>query len=69
MTDEDVGKYLRLFTFFSIEEIETILQSHAQNPALRVAQNRLASEITEMVHESEFHNRSEIKKIFFSTCI
>lgn len=56
VTDADVGKYLRLFTFLSIEKIESILRDHARNPELRIAQHCLASEITEMVHESEFHN-------------
>ena len=53
MADADVEKYLKLFTFLSLEEIQSIVHTHNINPEKRVAQHRLASEVTEMVHESE----------------
>lgn len=55
MTDADVEKYLKLFTLLPIEEIEEIVRAHVQNPGLRMAQQRLASEVTELVHESALH--------------
>jgi tyrosyl-tRNA synthetase len=53
VADADVEKYLKLFTFLPLEEIESIVQAHLVNPENRVAQHRLASEVTEMVHEGE----------------
>jgi tyrosyl-tRNA synthetase len=53
VADADVEKYLKLFTFLPLEEIKSIVLAHATNPEKRMAQYRLASEVTEMVHESE----------------
>ena len=53
MADADVEKYLKLFTFLPLEEIKSIVQTHLASPEKRDAQHRLASEVTEMVHESE----------------
>ncbi len=53
MADADVENYLKLFTFLPLEEIRSIVYAHGINPGKRVAQHRLASEVTEMVHESE----------------
>ncbi|KAJ3516848.1 hypothetical protein NLJ89_g864 [Agrocybe chaxingu] len=50
VTDTDVGKYLKLFTLLSNEEIQTVLDTHEKSPGLRVAQHHLAAEVTEMVH-------------------
>ncbi|CAA7261612.1 unnamed protein product [Cyclocybe aegerita] len=50
VTDADVRKYLKLFTLLSNEEIQTVLETHEKSPELRVAQHRLAAEVTEMVH-------------------
>lgn len=52
MADADVENYLKLFTFLPLEEIKSIVFAHGINPGKRVAQHRLASEVTEMVHES-----------------
>jgi tyrosyl-tRNA synthetase len=48
--DAKVGEYLKLFTFLPIDEIETLVAEHEQNPGLRVAQRRLAAEVTALVH-------------------
>ncbi len=48
--DADVGDYLRYFTFLSRTAIDGILGEHAQSPHRRVAQRRLANEVTAMVH-------------------
>ncbi|KAI8078771.1 tyrosine-tRNA ligase [Halteromyces radiatus] len=49
-TDHDVGKYLSMFTLFNDGEIQDLLQQHKKNPELRLAQESLASEVTELVH-------------------
>jgi len=52
-TDEDAPKYIRTFTFLSKEEIEAIEAEHAEDPGRRILQNRLAEEVTKMVHGEE----------------
>jgi tyrosyl-tRNA synthetase len=50
--DADVGRYLRMFTFLSLEEIEHLEKETAERPQLRTAQRRLAEEMTTLVHGS-----------------
>ena len=51
--DRDVGRYLKLFTFLDLDEIERVLQDQAADPARRAAQRRLAAEATALVHGRE----------------
>ncbi len=53
VSDEDAEKYLKIFTMLKREEIEALIAEHAEAPHLRVMQNRLAEEITVMVHSRE----------------
>ena len=48
--DRDVSGYLRVFSFRSREEIETLEKATAERPAAREAQRALADELTELVH-------------------
>jgi tyrosyl-tRNA synthetase len=48
--DRDVGRYLKLFTFLSLEEIEAALAEHAKDPGKRIAQRLLAKDVTARVH-------------------
>ncbi|TVY52428.1 Tyrosine--tRNA ligase, mitochondrial [Lachnellula cervina] len=48
--DADVGKYLKLFTFMPIEQIDTLVQDHLVEPSLRKAQHTLARELVKIVH-------------------
>ena len=48
--DRDVPGYLRVFSFRSREEIETLEKATAERPAAREAQRALADELTELVH-------------------
>jgi tyrosyl-tRNA synthetase len=48
--DAEVGGLLRVFTFLSRAEIEALEAEHAEKPFLRLAQRRLASEVTSLVH-------------------
>jgi tyrosyl-tRNA synthetase len=52
-SDEDAEKYIKIFTFISKEEIETLLAEHKVAPHLRQLQKRLADELTVMVHSKE----------------
>nr|WP_281361282.1 tyrosine--tRNA ligase [Actinopolyspora biskrensis] len=48
--DADVGKYLRLFTFLERAEIEELEQATLERPSERLAQRKLAEELTTLVH-------------------
>ncbi len=50
VADADVGRYLRMFTFRSPEEIEDLEKDVAERPHLRAAQRQLAAELTTLVH-------------------
>lgn len=48
--DADVSKYLKMFTFMPIKEIDTVVKQHMEDPKKRVAQHALAREVVELVH-------------------
>ena len=48
--DADVGKLLRFFTFLDMAEIAAIETEHGNDPGKRAAQNRLAEEVTRLLH-------------------
>ena len=48
--DEDVSKYIRIFTLKSREEIESLEAEHAQDPGRRILQKSLAEDITKRIH-------------------
>ncbi|MBM7544631.1 tyrosyl-tRNA synthetase [Weissella beninensis] len=48
--DADVVKYLKYFTFLSKTEIDALEQTVLDDPGKRLAQKRLAQEITKFVH-------------------
>ncbi|GAY09573.1 tyrosine--tRNA ligase [Pseudonocardia sp. N23] len=59
VADADVGKYLRLFTFLSQEEIAELDRDVAERPHLRAGQRRLAEELTTLVH-GEHHTHQVV---------
>ena len=48
--DADVVRYLRWFTFLTADEIAELVEATATRPHERVAQRRLARELTTLVH-------------------
>jgi tyrosyl-tRNA synthetase len=52
-SDADVGRYLRLFTFLPLGDIEDTMKEHMKAPEQRKAQHLLAREFVELVHGSE----------------
>ena len=48
--DAKVGEYLKQFTFLPVEEIDALMTEHLEKPGLRLAQRRLAAEVTALVH-------------------
>ncbi len=55
--DRDVERYLKLFTFLDLAEIDRILREQQADPARRAAQRRLAAEVTALVHGREEQER------------
>ncbi len=55
--DRDVAGWLRLFTFMELDEIEALLAEQAKDPGRRVAQRRLALDVTSRVHGRETADR------------
>jgi tyrosyl-tRNA synthetase len=51
--DRDVERYLKLFTFLSLEEIGAALAEHARHPGKRIPQRLLARDVTARVHGVE----------------
>ena len=67
VSDEDVKNYIRVFTFLSKEEIETLEAEHAENPGSRVLQKKLAREISIYLHgEKEYDKAVKASTVLFS---
>ncbi|MEO0587657.1 MAG: tyrosine--tRNA ligase [Planctomycetota bacterium] len=62
--DADVGRYLRFFTFMSVDEIESLTAEGGV--ALNAAKERLAVEVTSMVHgaDAAARARDDSRKAF-----
>ncbi len=56
-SDEDAEKYIKIFTFLSREEIDSLVTNHGNAPHLRTLQKELAKELTTMVHSEEDYLR------------
>ena len=53
VADEDVVRFLKIFTFKSREEIEALALEVAERPHQRAAQKALAASVTELVHGAD----------------
>ncbi|WP_295809384.1 tyrosine--tRNA ligase [uncultured Apibacter sp.] len=53
ITDIDAEKYIKIYTFLSKDEIESLIKIHQDNPSLRILQKKLAEEVTIWVHGKE----------------
>ena len=51
--DSDAEKWIRIFTFLSKEEIDSIIARHSVNPGARELQKALATQVTIFVHGEE----------------
>jgi len=52
-SDEDAEKFIKIFTFLTKEEIDTLITEHKVAPHMRALQKKLAEEITISVHAKE----------------
>ena len=53
VADEDVVRFLKIFTFMPREEIEALAVEVAERPHQRAAQKALAASVTELVHGAD----------------
>ncbi len=58
VTDEDVGRFLKLFTLLDLESIESIVTKHNENTAARYGQAQLARYVTETIHGKDAMERA-----------
>ena len=65
-SDEDVKKYIRIFTLLSKQEIEALEKEHQNAPHLRLLQKTLAKDITIRVHsEEDYESALKASNILF----
>ena len=65
-SDEDAANYIKIFTFLSKEEIESLIKEHQEMPHFRLLQKRIAEEVTVLVHSKEdLENAQRASQILF----
>jgi tyrosyl-tRNA synthetase len=65
-SDTDATNYIKIFTLFNNEEIDTIVSKHNEAPQLRHLQKILAKDITVRVHsENDYIAAAEASEILF----
>lgn len=65
-SDADAERYIKIFTMLSKEEINSLIAQHAEAPHLRVLQNKLAEELTILVHgREELEKAKKASQILF----
>lgn len=65
-SDEDAEKFIKIFTFKTKEEINTLITNHREAPHLRLLQKALAEDITTAVHGlNELENAQKASGILF----
>jgi tyrosyl-tRNA synthetase len=68
--DRDVERFLKLFTFLELSEIESVCAEHRGDPEKRAAQRRLAAELTRLVHGEEPLRKAEgASRVLFGEAI
>ncbi|MFA8434168.1 MAG: tyrosine--tRNA ligase [Marinifilaceae bacterium] len=65
-SDTDAEKYIKIFTLIPREEIQALIDEHKEAPHQRKLQQRLAKEVTIMIHSEEAYNLAvEASQILF----
>nr|WP_315125317.1 tyrosine--tRNA ligase [uncultured Capnocytophaga sp.] len=65
-SDADAQRYIKIFTMLSKEEIEQLIAQHTEAPHLRLLQNKLAEELTVLVHgREELEKAQQASQILF----
>ena len=65
-SDIDAGKYIKIFTLMSENQVNELIAVHQENPSLRLLQKELAKQVTELVHgKSNFEAAKNASEILF----
>ncbi|GAB1453288.1 tyrosine--tRNA ligase [Draconibacterium sp.] len=65
-SDEDAERYIKIFTLLPKNKIAELIEKHKEAPHTRILQNKLAEEITTMVHsQQEYEMAVEASQILF----
>ncbi|MCX6280442.1 MAG: tyrosine--tRNA ligase [Bacteroidetes bacterium] len=65
-SDEDAAQYIKKFTLFTREQVDSLYMEHQQAPHLRILQKALAKDITIRVHSvDEYNSAVEASDILF----
>ena len=65
--DEGVEEYTKIYTLLDVDALDELMQAHKANPAARLAQRRLAFEVTRIVHgEQKARSVERITDILFA---
>ncbi|MCU0417286.1 MAG: tyrosine--tRNA ligase [Cytophagaceae bacterium] len=68
--DDDVARFIRIFTLLNKEEIEDLESQHAKAPQDRILQKTLAKDITCRVHSlQEYENALKASEILFGKSV
>jgi len=66
-SDDDAKNFIKIFTFLSKQTIDDLLVEHAKDPGKRMLQNKLAEELTCLVHSREdYLTALSASKVLFS---
>ncbi|MFM1807373.1 MAG: hypothetical protein RLZZ242_98 [Bacteroidota bacterium] len=66
VSDQDAEAFIKIFTLLDQNTIATLIREHQEAPHLRLLQQRLAKEITILVHsEADYENAVAASAIFF----
>ncbi|WP_185852110.1 tyrosine--tRNA ligase [Blattabacterium cuenoti] len=66
ISDIEIEKYIKIYTFFSKEKIENLIFEHRSYPNKRLLQRELANKITEWVHGNKISKKMiEITNVLF----
>lgn len=52
-SDDDAEKYIKIFTLLTQDEILSLMSAHKETPHRRLLQNKIADEVTQIVHSKE----------------
>ena len=65
-SDADAENYIKIFTFLTKDEIESLITEHRAAPHLRLLQKRIAEEVTLLVHsQNDLDNAIKASNILF----
>ncbi|WP_185881866.1 tyrosine--tRNA ligase [Blattabacterium cuenoti] len=63
VSDKEIEKFIKIYTFFSRDKINSLILTHRENPEKRFLQKKVAEEITKWVHGKDTYE--EVVKISY----